>query len=283
MLTVLGINVARDREKGTITINQRNLYGRRDQTLWHEGLQPRVYAWCVARAIPELAGRNTARRGGQGALPPITLDVMHLGQISRYDVLSVVNQLAKAMSESSEAHMGAAKRLLCYLGGFVNFSTTYKRVGFKLADYLDVNWGNNPDNGRSTSSHIAMLANGPTGFKVGRQSLSVQSTMGAALIIKEAVFWFNMMVELGFDKAFSSIPLYVGNTSTLHVSHRKLYILPLGDTHCTEVCFVQELVEEDKSTIHYVNTGDIIADLGIKPLGRHCHRTLIKLINNFET
>ena len=80
-----------------------------------------------------------------------------------------------------------------------------------------------------------MLANGPISFKVGLQRLTVQSTMGAELMtaaftIKEAVFYSNMIMELGFEKGFSSVPLYLDNTSTLHVTGNRTY-LPLVKLH----------------------------------------------------
>ena len=92
---------------------------------------------------------------------------MYLAQVSRYDILYAVNQLARVMSEPSKANMGAAKHVLRYLAGSVNFSITYKRGGFKPTTYTDAEWGGNPDNGESTSSYIVMLANGPISFKVG--------------------------------------------------------------------------------------------------------------------
>ena len=106
---------------------------------------------------------------------------MYLAQVSRYDILYAVNQLARAMSKPSKAHMRAAKHVPRYLAGSVNFPITYKRSGFKLTTYTDANWGGNSDNAKSTSSYIVMIANGPISFKVGLQSLTAQSTMEAEL------------------------------------------------------------------------------------------------------
>ena len=53
------------------------------------------------------------------------------------------------MSKPSNAHMGAAKHVLRYLAGTINFDTTYKKGGFTLTAFSDANWGNNPDNGKS--------------------------------------------------------------------------------------------------------------------------------------
>ena len=177
--------------------------------------------------------------------------------------------------------MGAAKHLLRYLAGSTDFSITYKQGGFRLTAFSDANWGNDPDNGRSTSSYIVMLANAPISFKMGLQGLTAQSTMEADLAMKEAVFCSNMMLELGFDKSFGSVPLYIDNTSALHVAGNRTYS-PRAKHIALRYFFVQELVEEGKVSIHYVKSKDQLADLGIKHHSKHRHRIFIKFINEFK-
>ena len=101
--------------------------------------------------------------------------------------------------------------------------------------------------------------------------------MGAALAMKEeAVFYSNTMLELGFDKSFGSVPLYIDNTSATvpiprakHIA-RRYYLI------------VQELVEGRISIIYIVTSKDQLADLGTKYLSKHRHCNVIKLINEFE-
>ena len=147
--------------------------------------------------------------------------VMYLAPITRYDVMYSTCLLARAMSTPSKVHMGAAKHLLRYLAGTLDFSLVYKKGGFKLTAFSDSNWGNNPDNGNSTSCYIMMFCKAPVSFRSGVQSLTAMSTMeaelvAAALAIKEAVFCSNMLIELGFGKD-EKVPLYIDNTATLHV------------------------------------------------------------------
>ena len=84
--------------------------------------------------------------------------------------------------------------------------------------------------GRSTRLYIVTLANAPIIFKVGLQGLTAQSTMetelvGAALAMKEeAVFCSNMTLEMDFDKSFGSVPLFIDNTSALHIAGNRTYI-----------------------------------------------------------
>ena len=180
---------------------------------------------------------------------------MCLGQVTRYDIGYAVNQLAWAMSKPSKAHMVAAKHLLRYLAGTTNFAITYKRGGLKLTAFSDANWGNNPDNGKLTSSYIAFLSDGPVSFKVGLQGLTAQSTMeaelvAAALTMKETVFCSNMMKELGFGMRFDNVPVYIDSTSTLHVAGNQTYS-PRVKHVALRFFFVQELVKEGRISIHY--------------------------------
>lgn len=78
---------------------------------------------------------------------------MYLNEVIRYDIPYSVNQLARAMSKPSKVHMGAAKHLLRFLAGtMVDFSTTFAQGEYRFNVYLDVNWGINPDGGKSPSS-----------------------------------------------------------------------------------------------------------------------------------
>ena len=171
---------------------------------------------------------NLLNGEGKRRYQSITGAAMYLAQVCHYDILYTVNQLARAMSKPSKAHMGAAKHLLRYLvGPPISPSPTSKEV-FKLAAFSDANWVADPDNGKSSSSYIIMLSNGPISFKVGIQGLTAQSTMKAELMagaftMKKAIFCSNMMPELGFKEGFGSVPDYIENTSALHVAGNRRY------------------------------------------------------------
>ena len=124
--------------------------------------------------------------------------------------------------------MGAAKNLLRYLAGTLDFSLVYKKGGSKLTAFSDSNWGN-PDNGKSTSCYIMMFCKAPVSFRSGVQSLTAMSTMEAALVaaalaIKEEVFCSDMLIELGFGEKVEKVPLYIDNTATLHVIGNRAYL-----------------------------------------------------------
>ena len=74
----------------------------------------------------------------------------------------------------------------------------------------------------------------------------------------------------------SSVPLYIDNTSALHVADNRTYS-PRAKHIALRYFFVQELV--GKVTIHYVKSEDQLVDLGTKHLSKHRHRDLITLLN----
>ena len=102
--------------------------------------------------------------------------------------------------------------------------------------------------------------------------------MAEALTTKKVVFFSNMMLELGFDESFGSVPLCIDNTSALHVTDNRTYSSWAKHT-ALRYFFVQELVKEGKIDIHHVKTEDQVDDLSTKPLSKRRHRDLIKLIN----
>ena len=282
---VLGMQVTRDRQQKTITISQEN-YTR-------SILEKFGMADCKPVSTPGFGQELSTNQPEQTLLneeetqrfQAITGSVMYLAQITRYDVMHSTCQLARAMSKPSKVHMGAAKHLLRYLAGTLDFSLVYKKGGFKLTAFSDSNWGNNPDNGKSTSCYIMMFCKAPVSFRSGVQSLTAMSTMeaelvAAALAIKEAVFCSNMLIELGFGKEVEKVPLYIDNTATLHVIGNRAYSSRTKHI-ALRFFYIRELVSEGKMTIHYVSTEDNLADIGTKHLTKQRLQQLLHKFKNF--
>ena len=267
---MLGMQVTRDREKGTLTISQEDYAKSILARFRRENCKP--------SSIPGTGSELSTEQPAETHIN--TEQTQRYQTITGYDVMYAVCQLARAMSKPSKAHMVAAKQLLWYLAGTTDASIVYKRGGSKLSAFSDANWGNNPDNGKSTSSaYLVMLSKAPISFKSGIQSLTALSTMEAelvasALTMKEAVFCSNMTTELGFGQKFGRVPLYIDNTATLHVLGNQAFSsrtkhIALG------YFYVRELVTEGAISIHYIPTDLQLADIGTKYLNKRCLRFLI--------
>ena len=106
--------------------------------------------------------------------------------------------------------------------------------------------------------------------------------VATALPMTEAVFCSNMIMELGFDTRFDSVPLYLDKTSTLYVTGNQTYS-PRVKHVALWPFFVQELVREGQISIHYVKTEDQLADIGTKHLSKHKNHYRLKLISELRS
>ena len=124
---VLSMNVTRDREEGTITINQKDW--REDIVQLYEirGCNPASTPGVGPDLSLDQPKETLLNEEGKRRLQSITGAAMYLAQVCRYDILYTIKQLARAMSTPSKANMEAATHLLRYLVGSTDFSITYKQ------------------------------------------------------------------------------------------------------------------------------------------------------------
>ena len=112
---MLGMGVTREYEKGTMAITQgkytKSLLERYDMASCNSTYTPGVGKELSLDQPKEIRLRKEEKQRIQA----ITGNVLYPGQVTRYDILYAVNQLARAMSKPSKAHMAAAKHLLRYL------------------------------------------------------------------------------------------------------------------------------------------------------------------------
>ena len=120
-------------------------------------------------------------------------------------------------------------------------------------------------------------------LKSGVQSLTAMSTIGAevvssALAMNEAVFFSNVLTELGFGKEFEQVPLHIDNTATLHVIGKRAF--SSRTTHIAlRFFYIRDLVK-NKITAHYISTERQLADIGTKHLNKH-RLQLLQMMKGF--
>ena len=151
---VLGMQVTRERKKGTLTISQEDYTKSILARFGMENCKPSSIPGTGTELSTEQSAETLLNTENTQRYQATTASVMYLAQITRYDVIYDVCQLARAMSKPSKAHIGAAKQLLRYLAGTTDFSIVYKSGGFKLSASSDANWGKNPDNQRQV--HVSL-------------------------------------------------------------------------------------------------------------------------------
>ena len=165
----------------------------------------------------------------------------------------------------------------------MSLALKYKTGCFKRAGFCDA--GNNPDNKKSTSGYLFMMAGRPLSFKIAFQSVMTQSTLEAELISivlasKEAVYLSNMVTELRFGKLLNSVALFVENAGALHIAGNSTYSSRTRHI-ALRFFFLNELIKEGRITIHNLVTTKQLTDIRTKFLSTSTHRHLVELIKKY--
>ena len=133
---------------------------------------------------------------------------------TRPDLSYVVTKLSQHMSKPSEAHFNAAKRVLKYLKGTLDYSLKFCRNDEPLVLYgfSDSDWGNSEDR-KSISGYCFKLQNsGPLiSWKSKKQSVVALSSCEAEYIalthtVQEAKF----LKQLMYDILFLNVDCHIG-------------------------------------------------------------------------
>lgn len=102
---------------------------------------------------------------------------------TRPNIAYVVDVLGRYLSDPSFDHWKVVKKVLRYLQGTKDFVLTYQQsnilniVGYSNADYVGC-----PDDRKSTSSYIFMIAGGVISWKSVKQTLTTSFTMKAEYV-----------------------------------------------------------------------------------------------------
>ncbi|XP_033230350.1 secreted RxLR effector protein 161-like [Belonocnema kinseyi] len=146
---------------------------------------------------------------------------MFLAIVSCPDIAYAVNVVSRYLSEYTESHWQAVKRILRYLIGTADFGIMYKSCGSKLElrGYSDADYAGDVVMRRSTTGYVFMLAGGPITWSSQRQKLVTLSTteteyFAAATATKEAVWLRKLLDDIGFQAAGASA-LFVDNQSAI--------------------------------------------------------------------
>jgi len=77
------------------------------------------------------------------------------------DISFSVGVLPKFNAASTKTHLTAAKRVLRYLKGTMDYGLIFCKSGEQLVGYSDANWAENDENPHSISSNVFMANKGP--------------------------------------------------------------------------------------------------------------------------
>ncbi|GJW95293.1 retrovirus-related pol polyprotein from transposon TNT 1-94 [Tanacetum coccineum] len=125
---------------------------------------------------------------------------------SRPDISYAVGVLSRFMHKPSKHHLGAARRILRYLGGSKEYGIWFRKdEKFCLKGYTDSDWAGSVDDRRSTSGHCFLIGTAAVSWSSKKQATVALSSTEAEYVAAttsacQAVWLRRLLSDLGEEQ-----------------------------------------------------------------------------------
>lgn len=182
----LGIEIRRDRSRKVLGLSQK-AYIDRILSRFH-------MKNCKSGDVPvvngdklslDLCPKNDLERESMKDVPysSVVGSLMYAQVSTRPDIAFIVNALGRYHTNPGRSHWVTAKKVMRYLKKTRDYMLVYRRVDhLEVIGYTDSDFAGCPDDSRSTSGFIFMLAWGAISWKSVKQTLTTSSTMQAEFV-----------------------------------------------------------------------------------------------------
>lgn len=229
---------------------------------------------CKPVSNPVVTGSKLSKRGG-GAEVDITNYKHMVGSLmyltaTRPDLMYVVCLTSRYMEKPTEVHLQAAKRIMRYLRGTVNFGILYNSQGKEeLIAYTDSDYAGDIDDRKSTSGYVFLLGTGAISWSSKKQPVVTLSTTEAEFIAAAACacqgIWLRRILDQLGHSQDKSTTIYCDNSSTIKLS--KNLVLHGRSKHIdVRFHFLRDLARDGVIELVHCNTQEQVSDIMTKPL-----------------
>eukprot|EP00253_Pinus_taeda_P028262 PITA_28262 len=189
---------------------------------------------------------------------------------TRPDLSFAVGLVARFLQNPRESHWKAAKRILRYVRGTIQFGIHYSAKATPLlVGFTDSDWAGDPDDRKSTAGYFFTLGSGPITWACKKQAaISLSSAeaeyRGAVEASKEALWLRQILSEFGFEQQHPTT-LWCDNQSAIQlckdpVQHQRSKHIELN------MHFIRKLIHDHVLEVQYCSTDDQVADIFTKAL-----------------
>jgi hypothetical protein len=189
---------------------------------------------------------------------------------TRPDISFVVGIVARYMQTPHESHWKAAKRILRYVHGTIQFGIHYSSWGTPLlVGFTDSDWVGNPNNQKSIVGYVSSLGSGPVTWAYKKQHAIALSSAKAeyravANASQEALWLRQILSEFGFQHQHLT-SLWCDNQSAIKLAKDPV------QHQCSKhidlhMHFIRKLIHDQVIEVLFFPTEDQVADIFTKSL-----------------
>lgn len=209
--------------------------------------------------------------------------LLFIANITRPDISYSVNYLSRFNTNPGKKHWIAAKRVLRYLKGTIDWKLTYSAANNNrdIQGYSDSDYANDPDERKSVSGYVFKLGNGAVSWRSKKQATTALSTTDAEYVAlsgccQESIWLQGLFNEL-IPSAGDVSSIYCDNQGAICLAKNQMYS---SRTKHIDVKhhFIRDLIDNGTIKIQYLKSEDMLADLFTKSLPAPRLQKLCKLL-----
>jgi hypothetical protein len=222
----------------------------------------------------------------------LTGSLNHAALFSRPDIAFAVSKLSQFNSDPTETHMRAARHVLAYLKGTIDYSIIYgdasdievhaytrancPRDQISTLGFADADHGTDKDDRKSQTGYVFMINNGPVSWTSHKQSSVALSTMEAEYMSlsdssREAIARANLYCDLNI---IAQTPLiYTDSTTALSLTDESAKYQRAKHIDI-RYHYVRDVLQKGQIQVDYVpseqNPADVFTKALPPPSHQHC-------------
>ncbi|BES99741.1 Hydra magnipapillata [Nesidiocoris tenuis] len=199
--------------------------------------------------------------------------LMYLAVATRPDIAFAVNSLSQFNESYGTEHWKAAKRVLRYLNGTLEYGLVFKKTEEPIQGFCDADWGNCGTDRRSYSGYFFRFGGAAITWEARKQRTVALSSveaeyMALAEAAREATYLKNFLRNIGYQtdsinvkcdsqgaKMLAENPVHHARSKHIDIKHH----------------FVRQALEDGVLNISYLPTSEMPADVLTKGLPREKH------------
>jgi hypothetical protein len=190
--------------------------------------------------------------------------------LTRPDIAFAVNKICQFMTNPTDLHWSAVKRILRYLKHTSHHSLfLHKDSNFTIQTFSDADWASSPDDRRSTSGYCLFLGRNLISWSSRKQrTVSRSSTKSEYRAIAHAsaeLVWLrSLLTELGVSSSSTPV-LWCDNIGATYLTANPLFHARTKHIEI-DFHFVRDLVSSKTVSVQFISSKDQVADTFTKPL-----------------
>jgi hypothetical protein len=206
----------------------------------------------------------------------------YLSTYTRPDLAFAVSKLSQYLSNPSIHHMQAAKHVLRYIKGTLDYGICYSPSSESLPfGFSDSSHAADPDDRKSHSGYIFFFNNGDISHSSGKQPITALSSMESEYIeltnaAQEAIFLRKLYASIVSN---INVPTTILTDSEAALHHTKNNVKHSRTKHIdTRFHYIREVHAANQVDLQHIPATEQAADILTKPLGITKHAEAIKML-----